>query len=209
MCMCQKGKGRSSMHESTLYRLLGYSYHENAYRIKDILSSRNAQIMEDMFDSGKCMQQSGINPIEYQITDEAYNDHDNGVDNVYMDAHTPDSVSIHERPLWKQLQRSSRHPWYTQHQTFKFLSGSKRHVHTQSLEAFKRRPVEKRYRRGAIARDVHTSSVQGTASPLEVMSALLAFIDEEAAGEEEECAHVEDSVGEMLMTLSSACESEF
>uniref|UniRef100_A0AAV1VDM2 Reverse transcriptase Ty1/copia-type domain-containing protein n=1 Tax=Peronospora matthiolae TaxID=2874970 RepID=A0AAV1VDM2_9STRA len=67
---------------------------------------------------------------------------------------------------------------------------------------------------------VHTSSVQGTASPLEAMSALLASIDEEEE-DEEDCDNVVDSVGAVPMTFSSAmdssdarkwreaCESEF
>ncbi|CAI5717429.1 unnamed protein product [Peronospora effusa] len=142
--------------------------------------------MEDMFDSGKCMQQSGIDPIEYHNTDEGFNDHDNGVANEDMDVHMPESASIHERPQWQQMQRSSHQPQYPQHQTAEFLPGSKRHVRTQSLEALSEPPMEKRYGRGASTSGVHLSSVQGTASPLEAMSAHLASIDEEEDEENEE-----------------------
>ncbi|CAI5728373.1 unnamed protein product [Peronospora farinosa] len=198
---------------STLCRFLGYSDHEKAYRFEEISSSRilvsrDAQFMEDMFDSGKCMQQSGIDPIEYHNTDEGFNGRDNGVANEDMDVHMPESASIHERPQWQQMQRSSHQPQYPQHQTAEFLPGSKRHVRTQSLEALSEPPMEKRYGRGASTSGVHTSSVQGTASPLEAMSALLASIDEEEDEEnEEDCANVVDSVGEAPMTFSSAMES--
>uniref|UniRef100_A0AAV1U2T2 Reverse transcriptase Ty1/copia-type domain-containing protein n=1 Tax=Peronospora matthiolae TaxID=2874970 RepID=A0AAV1U2T2_9STRA len=198
---------------STLCRFLGYSDHEKAYRFEEISSSRilvsrDAQFMEDTFDSGKYMQKSGIDPIEYHNTDEGFNDRDNGVANEDMDAHMPESASIHERPQWQQMRRSSYQPQYMQHQTDEFLPGSKRHVRTQSVEALSEPPVQKRYERGASTSGVHTSSVQGTASPLEAMSALLASIDEEEEEEHEEyCAKVVDSVGEVPMTFSSAMES--
>uniref|UniRef100_A0AAV1UQ06 Integrase catalytic domain-containing protein n=1 Tax=Peronospora matthiolae TaxID=2874970 RepID=A0AAV1UQ06_9STRA len=199
---------------STLCRFLGYSDHEKAYRFEEISSSRilvsrDAQFMEDMFDGGKYMQQSGIDPIEYHNTDEDFNDRDNGVANEDMDAHMPESASIHEWPQWQQMRRSSHQPQYMQPQTDEFLPGSKRQVRTQSLEALSEPPVEKRYGRGASTSGVHTSSVQGTASPLEAMSALLASIDEEEeeVEHEEDCANVVDSVGEVPMTFSSAMES--
>uniref|UniRef100_A0AAV1TK73 Reverse transcriptase Ty1/copia-type domain-containing protein n=1 Tax=Peronospora matthiolae TaxID=2874970 RepID=A0AAV1TK73_9STRA len=164
--------------------------------------------MEDMFDSGKYMQQSGIDHIEYHNTDEGFNDRDNGVANEDMDAHMPESASIHERPQWQQMRRSSHQPQYMQQQTDEFLPGSKRHVRTQSLEALSEPAVEKRYGRGASTSGVNTSLMQGTASPLEAMSALLASIDEKEEEEHEiDCANVVDSVGEVPMTFSSAMES--
>ncbi|CAI5708120.1 unnamed protein product [Peronospora destructor] len=161
-----------------------------------------------MFDSGKYMQPSGGNPIEYRDTDktnsnEGYNDRDNEVGNENIDEQMPESVSIHERPQWQQMQRSGRQPQLSQHQNVEYPPGSKQHLRTHSLENLSEPPVEKRYGRGSSESEANTASVQSPGSSFAAMSSLLESIDDE----EEDRANVVDSVGEVPMTFASAMES--
>ena len=90
---------------STLCCLLGHLDHEKAFRFEEIsgsriLESRDAQLMEETFDSGKYAQTSDSNISEYSATDEAksdedYNVHNNDIDSEVMNEQAPDPLSIH------------------------------------------------------------------------------------------------------------------
>lgn len=104
---------------STLCRLLGYSDHEKAYRLEGlssrrILVSRDAQFMEDNFDSGK-HKQVGSEEVDLCDADEAtvsedVDDRDDEDSDEGMDERAVETVSTNDWLQWKQRQSSTRHP---------------------------------------------------------------------------------------------------
>jgi len=200
---------------STLCRFLGYSDHEKAYRFEElsssrILVSRDAQFMEDTFDSGK-HGQVGSKAVEFRDADEATDgedsdDRDDEDSDEGMGEHATEPASTSERPQWQQRQSSSRQPQRPQQPNVEYPPGSKRHLRTHSLEALSEPPVEKRYGRVGRTSGASSTPAQGPRSSLDDMSSLLVSIEEEEE-EEEERAHVVYSVGELPTSFESAMES--
>ncbi|KAF1316242.1 Integrase catalytic core protein, partial [Globisporangium splendens] len=174
-----------------------------------IVVSRDAQFMEDTFDSGKCGQ-VGNNAVEFRDEDEAtdgedYADYDNKGSDEDMSDQSEEPVSTHERPQWQQQQQPRQKPQRQQQPkqpSAEYPPGSKRHSRTNSLEALSEPSVEKRY--GRVSRTSGSSSTPapGPRSSLDDTSALLASIEEE-----EECTHVVYSVGDLPTSFESAMES--
>ena len=106
-------KGSKLDARSTLCRFLGYSDHEKAYRFEElsssqILVSRDAQFMEDTFDSGKRVQAHDSKAVKYCDANEATSDED-----------PTTATTSSEMKAW-----TSKHP--SQHQLMSDLNGSSR-----------------------------------------------------------------------------------
>ena len=91
---------------SVLCRFLGYSDHEKAYRFEELSSgrivvSRDAQFMEDTFDSGK-RGYAGSKTVEFRDADGATDSEDDDRDDDYSDQdmgeQPAEPASTHERP---------------------------------------------------------------------------------------------------------------
>ncbi|KAF1334706.1 Integrase catalytic core protein, partial [Globisporangium splendens] len=207
---------------SVLCRFLGYSDHEKAYRFEELSSgrivvSRDAQFMEDTFDSGK-RTQIGSKAVEFRDADEATDgegddDHDYEESDEDMGEQPAEPVPTHERPSeprptnerpqWQQRQTPRQQPQRPQQPNVEYPPGSKRHSRTHSLEVLSEPSVEKRYGRVGRTSGASSTPAPGPRSSLDDMSALLASIEEE----EEECAHVVYSVGDLPTSFESAMES--
>ncbi|KAF1328946.1 Gag-pol polyprotein, partial [Globisporangium splendens] len=164
---------------SVLCRFLGYSDHEKAYRFEELSSgrivvSRDAQFMEDTFDSGK-RTQIGSKAVEFRDADEATDgegddDHDYEESDEDMGEQPAEPVPTHERPSeprptnerpqWQQRQTPRQQPQRPQQPNVEYPPGSKRHSRTHSLEVLSEPPVEKRY--GRVGR---TSGASSTPAP--------------------------------------------
>jgi hypothetical protein len=220
---------------SVLCRFLGYSDHEKAYRFEELSSgriivSRDAQFMEDTFDSGK-RGYAGSKTVEFRDADGATDGEDDDRGGDYSDQdmgeqpaepastheRPTEPASTHERPAeprptnerpqWQQQQPPSRQPQrplQPKQPNVEYPPGSKRHSRTHSLEGLSEPPVEKRYGRVGRTSGASSTPAPGPRSSLDDMSALLASIEEE---EEEECAHVVYSVGDLPTSFESAMES--
>ncbi|KAF1318429.1 Integrase catalytic core protein, partial [Globisporangium splendens] len=208
---------------SVLCRFLGYSDHEKAYRFEELSSgrivvSRDAQFMEDTFDSGK-RTQIGSKAVEFRDADEATDgegddDHDYEESDEDMGEQPAEPVPTHERPSeprptnerpqWQQRQTPRQQPQRPQQPNVEYPPGSKRHSRTHSLEVLSEPSVEKRYGRVGRTSGASSTPAPGPRSSLDDMSALLASIEEE---EEEECAHVVYSGGDLPTSFESAMES--
>ncbi|KAF1332324.1 Integrase catalytic core protein, partial [Globisporangium splendens] len=96
---------------SVLCRFLGYSDHEKAYRFEELSSSRiavsrDAQFMEDTFDSGKHGQVDS-KAVEFRDADGATDgedDDDNEDRDEDMNEQPAEPASTNERPQWQQRQ---------------------------------------------------------------------------------------------------------
>jgi transposase InsO family protein len=214
---------------SVLCRFLGYSDHEKAYRFEELstgrtIVSRDAQFMEDTFDSGK-HDYATTEAVAFRNDDGATDVDDNGSSDQEMNeqpaepAPTPTTpqtatqtgeqpsiptpVTV-ERPQWEQQQSPSRQPQQPQQPNVDYPPGSKRHSRTHSLEVLSEPPAEKRYGRASRMSGASTTSTQGPSTSLEDMSALLTSIEEDG---EEERDHVVYSVGDLPTSFKSAMES--
>jgi transposase InsO family protein len=104
---------------SVLCRFLGYSDHEKAYRFEELSSSRtvvsrDAQFMEDTFDSGK-HGQADSKAVEFRDADGATDgedddDRDNEDSDEDMNEQPAEAAPTNERPQWQQLQPSHWQP---------------------------------------------------------------------------------------------------
>ncbi|KAF1325883.1 Integrase catalytic core protein, partial [Globisporangium splendens] len=200
---------------SVLCRFLGYSDHEKAYRFEELSSgrivvSRDAQFMEDTFDSGK-RGQVGSKAVEFRDEDEATDSEDDdnregGYSDQDMGERPANPASTRERPQWQQQQpprQQPQRPQQPKQPSAEYPPGSKRHSRTNSLEALSEPPVEKRYGRVSRTSGASSTPAPGPRSSLDDMSALLASIEEG----EEECAHVVYSGGDLPTSFESAMES--
>ena len=198
---------------SVLCRFLGYSDHEKAYRFEELSSgrivvSRDAQFMEDTFDSGK-RGYAGSKPVEFRDADEATDSEDDDRDGNYSDqdmGEQPQSLhrrtsgrpNQHRRTRADRAKTDERAAAMAAATTSKSAAtataaaeaaecrvptGSKRHSRTHSLEGLSEPPVEKRYGRVGRTSGASSTPAPGPRSSLDDMSALLASIEEE---EEEE-----------------------
>ncbi|CAI5740017.1 unnamed protein product [Peronospora destructor] len=207
---------------SVLCRFLGYSDHEKAYRFEELSSSRVAvsrdtRFMEDVFDSGKHGQVGSSKTVETKDVDDATDSEDSG-DRSNQDedegmeelratlapTHKRPSVprSMNARPQWQQQQTPRQQPQQSQQPNVEYPPGSKRHSRAHSLEVLSAPPVEKHYGRVGRTSGASSTPAPGSRSSLDDMPALLASTEEE-----EECAHVVYSVGDLPMSFESAMES--
>ena len=204
---------------ASLCRFLGYSEHEKAYRFEElstgrVVVSRDAQFMEDTFDNGK-HEQVTSKPVEFCDEGEETNgEGDSGYDgedgNEDMDEQPVEQPAAaptrsNERPQWQQTSQRPQRPQALQQPNVDYAPGSKRHSRTHSLENLSQPPVEKRYGRVGRTSGASTPSAPGPKSSLEDMSALLASIEEEE--DQQNYAHVVDSVGDLPTSFMSAMES--
>ena len=201
---------------SVLCRFLGYSDHEKAYRFEElsssrIVTSRDAQFMEDTFDNGK-HEQVGSKAVEFDDAEEVTDGEDSSdkgnIDiDEDMNEQPAEPAPTNERPQWQQQTshwQSQRQQ--TQQPNVEYPPGSKRHSRTHSLEALSEPPVEKRYGRVDRSSGASSVSVPSPRPASEDTSALLASIEEEEE-QEQECAHVVYSVGDLPKSFESAMES--
>ena len=141
---------------STLCRFLRFLNHEKAYRFEElssswILVSRDAQFMEDTFESGKRVQASDSKAVKYfdaneETSDDDSDDRGDEFGDEGMDEQAPEPASTNEWLQWQQPYPSNRQPQRSQQQQIvEYPPGSMRHLRTHSLKGLSEPPMEERY----------------------------------------------------------------